>query len=76
MTSAKIVFRKAKEIHFKISGGNREVPIEQLATELQISLEEVNTHLLSLKNLRLIRFKDKGTEMIEMTKIGLSTTVG
>lgn len=74
--SAKIVFKKAKEIHFKMASGHREVPIEQLATELQISLEEVNEHLLSLKNLRLIRFIDKGTELIEMTKIGLSTTVG
>ena len=76
MTSAKFVFRKAKEIHYKLATGNREVSIERIASELEITAEEANTHLLSLKNLRLIRFKDAETGAIEVTKIGLSTKVG
>jgi RIO-like serine/threonine protein kinase len=77
MTSAKIVFRKAKEIHYKLENGNRQVPVERIANELQLSPEEVNTHLVSLQTLRLVRFKDKTTtDTVEMTKIGLSTQVG
>ena len=77
MTSAKIVFRKAKEIHYKLESGNRQVPVERIANELQLSPEEVNTHLVSLQTLRLVKFKDKTTtDTVEMTKIGLSTQVG
>lgn len=76
MTSAKIVFRKAKEIHYKLDRGSTEVPVERIANELQLTTDEVNIQLLSLKNLRLIRYKDKATESIEVTKIGLSTQVG
>jgi RIO-like serine/threonine protein kinase len=77
MTSAKIVFRKAKEIHYKLDSGNRQVPVERIASELQLSHEEVNAHLISLQTLRLVRFKDKTTnDMVEVTKIGLSTQVG
>ncbi len=77
MTSAKIVFRKTKEIHYKLESGNRQVPVERIANELQLSPEEVNTHLVSLQTLRLVRFKDKATtDTVEMTKIGLSTQVG
>lgn len=73
MTSAKIVFRKAKEIHYKTGGEHPQVSIERIASELQLTHDEVTTHLTSLKNLRLIRVKDSA---IEVTKVGLSTTVG
>jgi hypothetical protein len=73
MSSAKLVFRKAKEIHYKTGGENPQVSIDRLVTELQLSHDEVNTHLTSLKNLRLIRVKEN---LVEVTKVGLSTTVG
>ena len=74
MNSAKIVFRKAKEIHYKTGGENPQVSIDRIADELQLSQDEVNTHLTSLKNLRLIRVKENN--IVEVTKVGLSTQVG
>ena len=76
MNSAKIVFRKAKEIYYKLESGCREVPVERIASELQLTTDQVNTQLTSLIKFRLIRYKDETTDTIEVTKIGLSTQVG
>lgn len=76
MTSAKTVFKKAKEIHYQGQGEKRRVPISRIAKELEITPEEVSTHLASLKNLRMIKFDDQDTDIIQVTKVGLSTLMG
>jgi Mn-dependent DtxR family transcriptional regulator len=74
MSSSKLVFRKAKEIHYKTGGENPQVSVERIADELQLSHDEVNYCLNNLKNLRLIRVKENN--IVEVTKVGLSTQVG
>lgn len=76
MISAKTVFKKAKEIHYQGQGEKRMVAISQIAKELEITPEEVGTHLTSLKNLRMIKFDEQNTDSITVTKVGLSTLMG
>ena len=74
MSSSKIVFHKVKELHYKMRAESHIVPIGRVATELQMTNAEVGEHLASLKTLRLIKFSE--TDSVQITKIGLSTTVG
>jgi hypothetical protein len=76
MADKKMVFNKAKDLHYKAGIKNPSVSIDTIATELQLSMEEVNEHLTMLKTLRLIRFAEATPGTIEVTKIGLSTKVG
>jgi predicted ArsR family transcriptional regulator len=75
MSNPKTVFRKTKEIHYQI-GGHPEIAVGSIASALELSTDEVKEHLTSLKNLRLVRFKDTTNDTVEVTKIGLSTMVG
>lgn len=76
MADKKMVFNLAKDLHYKSGIKHPCVSIDEIATQLQLSMEEVNEHLTMLKNLRLIRFADSTPGSIEVTKIGLSTKVG
>jgi hypothetical protein len=75
MSNPKTIFRKTKEIHYQM-GGNAQILVDRIASELELSTSEVKEHLTSLKNMRLIRFKDTTNDTVEVTKIGLSTMVG
>jgi|GEM_PF-1850137 len=70
MANKRVVLAKIKELHRKIGGGNPEIPIGKIASQLQITNEEVNTTLQTLRKLSFISFKNADT--IEITKIGLS----
>lgn len=70
MANKRVVFAKIKELHRKIGGGNPEIPVGKIASQLQITNEEVNTTLQVLRKLNLIAFKNVGA--VEITKTGLS----
>lgn len=76
MADKKMVFNLAKDLHYKAGIKNAPISIDTIATQLQLSMEEVTEHLNMLKTLRLIRFADANPGNIEVTKIGLSTKVG
>jgi predicted ArsR family transcriptional regulator len=76
MADKKMVFNKVKDLHYKAGIKNPSVSIDDVATQLQLTTEEVNEHIAMLKTLRLIRFAESTPGSIEVTKIGLSTKVG
>lgn len=76
MADKKMVFNLAKDLHYKAGVKHPCVSIDTIATQLQLSMEEVTEHLNMLKTLRLIRFAESNPGGIEITKIGLSTKVG
>lgn len=71
----KIVFRKAVELHHKLGGGHPEISAGRIASELNLTTEETSIHLNSLSALRLVKFKEN-KDSIEVTRVGLSTTMG
>ncbi|RYE23361.1 MAG: hypothetical protein EOP51_10795 [Sphingobacteriales bacterium] len=73
--SNKLIFRKAKEMHFKIGGKQPQVQVGEIQTELSLSPEEMKYYLDSLKKLRLIKFDVDQPETIEITKVGLNTVI-
>ena len=73
--SNKLIFRKAKELHYKIGGKNPQVHIDAIQSELQLSQDDMKYYLDSLRKLRLIKFNDEATESIEITKVGLNTQI-
>lgn len=70
MANKRVVFAKIKELHRKIGGGNPEIPVGKIASQLQITNEEVNTTLQVLRKLNLISFRN--VNAVEITKTGLS----
>jgi hypothetical protein len=73
--SNKLIFRKAKELHYKIGGKNPQVHIDAIQSELQLSQDDMKYYLDSLRKLRLIKFTDESPESIEITKVGLNTQI-
>ena len=73
--SNKLIFRKAKEMHYKIGGKQPQVQVGDIQTELSLSAEEMKYYLDSLKKLRLIKFEADQPEVIEITKVGLNTVI-
>jgi hypothetical protein len=73
--SNKLIFRKAKELHYKIGGKNPQVQVDTIQSELMLSGEEMKYYLDSLRKLRLIKFADETPETIELTKVGLATQI-
>jgi predicted transcriptional regulator len=73
--SNKLIFRKAKELHYKIGGKQPQVQVNAIQDELALSQEEMKYYLDSLKKLRLIRFDEATPEVIEITKVGLNTMI-
>lgn len=73
--SNKLIFRKAKELHYKIGGKNPQVHIDAIQSELQLSQDDMKYYLDSLRKLRLIKFNDEAPESIEITKVGLNTQI-
>ena len=73
--SNKLIFRKAKELHYKTGGKNPQVTINAIQDELQLTSEDMKYYLESLQKLRLIKFTDENGETIELTKVGLSTMI-
>ena len=72
--SNKLIFRKAKEMHFKIGGKQPQLQVGEIQSELSLSREEMKYYLDSLKKLRLIKFEEI-PDVIEMTKVGLNTVI-
>lgn len=77
--SNKLIFRKAKEMHYAIvkpgSKTNPPLQIDTIQSELMLSGEDMKYYLDSLKKLRLIKFTDEKLDSIELTKVGLSTMI-
>ena len=73
--SNKLIFRKAKELHYKTGGKNPQVTTNTIQDELQLTSEDMKYYLESLQKLRLIKFTDENGETIELTKVGLSTMI-
>jgi hypothetical protein len=77
--SNKLIFRKAKEMHYAIvKPGAKTHPalqVEAIQNELMLSGEDMKYYLDSLKKLRLIKFTDETLDSIELTKVGLSTMI-
>lgn len=73
--SNKLIFRKAKEMHYKIGGKNPQVQVDAIQNELALSGEDMKYYLDSLRKLRLIKFSDEAPENIELTKVGLATQI-
>ena len=73
--SNKLIFRKAKELHYKIGCKKPQVHIDAIQSELQLSQDDMKYYLDSLRKLRLIKFNDEAPESIEITKVGLNTQI-
>ncbi len=77
--SNKLIFRKAKEMHYKNykagSSSHPQLEVEAIQSELALSEEDMQYYLDSLKKLRLIKFLDDQPSTIEITKVGLHTTI-
>jgi hypothetical protein len=77
--SNKLIFRKAKEMHYAIikpgSKVNPSLQVDAIQSELMLSEEDMKYYLESLKKLRLIKFTDEKLDCIELTKVGLSTMI-
>lgn len=57
------------------SSSHPQLEVEAIQSELALSEEDMQYYLDSLKKLRLIKFSDDQPNTIEITKVGLHTTI-
>lgn len=77
--SNKLIFRKAKEMHYKShkqgSTTRPQLPVDVIQNELALSAEDMRYYMESLQKLRLIKFTDEKLDSFEITKVGLNTMI-
>lgn len=75
MANSETVFRKTKELHFKLGGGAPVLTMNRLHRELMLRPEELRRHILTLKGQDLIKFTDSTGSAITVTDLGQKTTL-
>jgi DNA-binding IscR family transcriptional regulator len=70
VTTTNDVFRKIREISLRVPNPRPSIPVNNIASELNIPSETLVSHLAELKDMRLIKSNDSLSKSISLTLLG------
>lgn len=73
MANMETVFRKVKELHLKLGGGNPVITMKRMERALLLTPEEMKRHIMALRGKELLQFANTGGSQIALTPLGHKT---